>query len=209
MKIESVYSDSFREYGHVIEGIDPSELIAAMEKIPYQDGVAYQPSIDSLEKCSTKAVLRDNVYGGMPVQMGLCWGHNTKLNCLEYHRDSEINMGTEEFILMLARKCDVTADWKLDTSTVKAFRVPKGVFVEVYSTALHYAPAEETLDKGFKVLIVLPEGTNTAKPEINKADKEDGLLWARNKWLLAHAESSEAGQGAHVGLEGVNIDLSL
>ena len=39
------------------------------------------------------------------------------------------------------------------------------------------------------------------------AGEEDRRLWARNKWLLAHPESSEAAQGAWVGLTGRNIDL--
>ena len=39
-------------------------------------------------------------------------------------------------------------------------------------------------------------------------NEEDKWLMARNKWLLAHPESSEAGQGAYVGLAGTNIDIS-
>ena len=33
-------------------------------------------------------------------------------------------------------------------------------------------------------------------------------MTARNKWLLAHAESSEAAGGAYVGLTGENIDIA-
>ena len=33
-------------------------------------------------------------------------------------------------------------------------------------------------------------------------------MTARNKWLLAHPESSEARSGAKVGLKGVNIDIA-
>ena len=36
---------------------------------------------------------------------------------------------------------------------------------------------------------------------------EDSWMTARNKWLLAHPESTEAAQGAHVGLSGENIDI--
>ena len=32
-------------------------------------------------------------------------------------------------------------------------------------------------------------------------------MTARNKWLLAHPESKEAGNGAHIGLKGENIDI--
>ena len=69
--------------------------------------------------------------------------------------------------------------------------------------ACHVDPA-----KGFRVLVALPQGTNTAKPEIKADGGDDAQLWACNKWLLAHVESSEAAAGAYVGLEGVNIDIA-
>ena len=37
---------------------------------------------------------------------------------------------------------------------------------------------------------------------------EDKRLWARNKWLLAHKDTSEAAAGAYVGLVGENTDIS-
>ncbi len=142
----------------------------------------------------------------MPVQIGMCWGRNTRLNCLEYHRDSEVNIGSGEFILLLAKQDEIT-DGKLDTARVKAFRVPAGVAVEVYATTLHYAPCHVSEDDGFRVAVVLPKGTNEAKPSITSITDEDNWLWARNKWLLAHSESNEASQGARVGLAGENIDI--
>lgn len=36
---------------------------------------------------------------------------------------------------------------------------------------------------------------------------EGALLWARNKWLLAHPDSPEAAAGAFVGLTGENLRL--
>ncbi len=83
--------------------------------------------------------MRDHCFGGMPVELGWCCGHNRSLNCLEYHRDSEFNLGTEEFILLLARQEEIT-DGFLDTAKVKAFLVPAGTLIEVYATTLHYAP---------------------------------------------------------------------
>ena len=147
-----------------------------------------------------------NAYGGMPIQLGWCNGHNTRLNCLEYHRDSEINCGTSDFILLVAREDDIV-DGSLDTDRVRAFRVPRGVVVEVYATTLHYAPCSAAKGEGFRVLVALPRGTNGPKPEMESLNDEDKLLWACNKWLLAHAESSEAAQGAVVALKGVNVDI--
>lgn len=206
MEILSVYDEAFREYGKVLEGYDCAELLAAMEKIPMPvAGVSYEPSIASLEDCGIFADFRARGYGGMPIEIGMCWGYNTKLNCLEYHRDSEINLGLTDFVLLLARQGDIV-DGVLDTSTVKAFKVPAGVPVEVYATSLHYAPCR--VDKeGFKVVVVLPCGTNTEKPEYAVASEEDKWMTACNKWLLAHPEADEAKQGAHIGLKGVNIDI--
>ena len=56
--------------------------------------------------------------------------------------------------------------------------------------------------------VVLPEGTNLDRPAISVKNPEDELLWAKNKWLLAHADSGEAAMGAKVALKGVNINIS-
>ena len=206
MKIYSVFDPEFVPYGKVLTGYDTVELCSAMEAIPLpESGVDYLPGIESLEACTVSQDFRGRAYGGMPVQLGMCWGHNTKLNCLEYHRDSEINIGTGDFILLLARQ-DEISDGILDTAGVKAFRAPAGLPVEVYATTLHYAPCQVS-EEGFRVAVVLPKGTNTEKPAFDPKNDEDTWMTARNKWLLAHPESDEAKNGAHVGLRGLNIDI--
>lgn len=208
MKIYSVFDPEFAEYGKVLQGYDTAELLKAMDEIPLPaEGTAYEPGISSLEKCQIFKDLSDRAYGGMPVQLGMCWGYNTKLNCLEYHRDSEINIGSSDFILLLAKQGDIKGG-VLDTATVKAFKAPAGALVEVFATSLHYAPCQ-TSEAGFRVAVVLPKGTNTTKPEYTSQNDEDTWLTARNKWLLAHEESSEAKTGAHIGLSGKNIDISI
>ncbi len=209
MTIYSVYDEAFRPYGRVVSGLPCEELLAAMETIPLpESGVAYEPAIPELEQCGDAfATFRDRGFGGMPVQLGMCWGHNTRLNCLEYHRDSEFNLGTGDFILLLARMEDVR-DMMLDTARVAAFRVPAGVLVEVYATTLHYAPCHTDPEKGFRVLVALPRGTNTAAPVIPAAEGEAAYLTACNKWLLPHPDSDEAKNGAKVGLTGINIDIA-
>lgn len=208
MKIYSVNDKEFAPYGRVVTGLDTASLLAALEKTPQPDtDVDYVPLDDSLQSLSFAQQAQDHLYGGMPVQLGWCNGHNTKLNCLEYHRDSEFNLGAEDFVLLLARQ-DEIENGLLDTAKVKAFRVPAGVLVEVYATTLHYAPCHTDPDKGFRVLVALPAGTNTEKPAITPVTNEDRLLWAKNKWLLAHPESSEAAAGAYIGLAGENIDIA-
>ena len=208
MKIMKVTDPAFAAYGKILEGFDTAQLLQAMREIPMpESGTAYEPGIASLEACSIFQAFSDRAYGGMPVQVGMCWGYNTKLNCLEYHRDSEVNIGTEDFVLLLAKQDDIV-DGKLDTGKVQAFFVPAGVAVEVYATSLHYAPCHTDAQKGFRVAVDLPKFTNTDKPAFTPKSQEDTWLTARNKWLLAHAESSEAQNGAYVGLTGENIDIS-
>ena len=193
MKIYSVYDAEFARYGRVHSGIESAALLREMERIPLpESGTAYEPSIAALEACEAFADYRTSVFGGMPVQLGMCWGRNTKLNCLEYHRDSEFNLGLGDFILLLAKQDEIEA----------------GVLVEVYATTLHYAPCHTDETAGFRVLVALPRGTNTAKPALRGVSPEDKYLAACNKWLLAHSESSEAKNGAAVALRGENIDIA-
>ena len=209
MKIYSVYYSEFAPYGRVMEGYDTAALCKAMRRFPLpESGTAYEPSLLELESAGLYSALRDSAFGGMPVQIGMCWGRNTCLNCLEYHRDSELNVGEGDFILLLARRDELGSGFTLDTGKVKAFRVPAGVLVEVYATTLHYAPCSAANGAGFRVLVALPRGTNGPKPAITALNDEDKTLWACNKWLLAHPESAEAAQGAVQALTGVNIDIA-
>lgn len=208
MKVESVYDPSFREYGRVIPGYDVAQLLETLNtSTPLPDGVQYVPEQSELQALPIAGSFRDHLFGGMPVQLGWCNGHNTRLNCLEYHRDSEVNLGTEDFILLLGKQSQIEEDGCFDTGNVRAFLVPAGALVEVFATTLHYAPCSARKDQGFRVLVVLAKGTNTEKPEWDPLNREDTLLTARNKWLLAHPESDEAKNGAVIGLKGVNIDI--
>ncbi len=207
MQIYSVFDPEFKPYGRVLTGYDTAALREAMAAIPLpESGTAYEPGIPALEAAAVFRELRDRAFGGMPIQLGMCWGRNRKLNCLEYHRDSEVNIGDEDFILLLARQEEIE-DWRLDTRRVKAFLVPAGEAAEIYASTLHYAPCHTDAAGSFRVAVALPLGTNTEKPAIEEKDPEDRLLRARNKWLLAHPEAPEAADGAWIGLLGPNVDL--
>ena len=89
-----------------------------------------------------------------------------------------------------------------DTAKVEAFLAPKGTLLEVYATALHYAP----INAGgkFRCTVVLPKGTNTELQFKPDPAGESRLLTATNKWLLPHPDSPEAKGGAVVALKGEN-----
>lgn len=223
MQILSVYDDEFSDYGRVLSDV-PAELTepvvkAMRSRVELPADTAYDPSIPALEELDVAPRLGELFFGGMSFQLGCVRGHNTRLNCLEYHRSSEFNLGTDDFILLLAREQEMELDEDgkpfLDTAKVKAFRAPAGVLLETFSTTFHYTPCHADADAGFRVLVALPRGTNEsldaagAPLRAQVAGMADaGLLWARNKYLLAHADAPEAAVGAYVGLRGANWDLA-
>ena len=206
MKVYSVTDDRFKKYGKIVKGIDFSELIAKMEECtPLPDGVDYVPGLPELEALPIMKELSSKAYGEMPIQIGYCNGHNSMLNALEYHRDSEINVAATDAILMLGSQQDITEDFTYDTSLVEAFLVPKGTAVEVYATTLHYAPCGVN-GAGFKVGIELPKGTNLALEDSHQGG-EDSHITAKNKWLLGHPEGGLPA-GSPMGLVGKNLCIN-
>lgn len=206
MKIYQVTDPEFKIFGKTLEGYDVQPFLSALKSTPLPDGTAYVPEEQALQSLPQATTLGSALFGGLPTQFGWCNGHNTKLNCLEFHRNSEFLLGTEDFILLLAKQ-DEIANNTLDTAQVKAFRAPVGVLIELYATTLHYAPCRAYAKKGFRVMIALPKGTNTTKPDMKLLTTEDKMLRACNKWLLAHPDSDEAKDGAWIGLSGSNIDI--
>lgn len=206
MKIQNVNSPEFGTYGRVITGYDVSGLMEGMLETPLPDGVEYVASVPELEALPEAEALAAGIYGQMPIQIGYCNGHNRRLNALEYHRDSEVNLAVTDLVLLIGRQQDIGEDYTYDTSLAEAFFVPAGTLIEVYATTLHYAPCQCS-EEGFRCVIVLPRGTNgelTGSVEVKNG--EDRLLFARNKWLVGHEEGGLP-DTAWIGLKGDNISL--
>lgn len=209
MNIQNVTDPSFKVYGRVLP-LDTKDFVKAMEdKDPIlDDTVVYEPSDAALEALPLFTRLKDEVYGGLPIEFGYCSGRNEKLNAVEYHRSSEVDIAATDLILMLGRQQDIDyINNTYDTSKVELFFVPKGTAVELYATTLHYAPCRKDMAE-FRCGVVLPKGTNLPLKAV-PADKngENQLLFAANKWLIGHAESGVDKNGGHIGLIGENISL--
>lgn len=207
IKQNSVFDLEFKKYGRVIDNYDLKEIIdVANKETPCPSNVEYVPSVKCLEELSIYEDLKNGIYGQMPIQIGYCNGHNNKLNALEYHRDSEINIAINDMILLLAKKEELKDDYSLDTSLVKAFLVPKGTMVEIYADTLHYAPCD-IANNGFKCVVVLPKGTNEQLSDNRKIiNDEDKLLTAKNKWLIGHKDGGLP-KDSFIGLIGENIEI--
>lgn len=203
--MQSVLDAGFKKYGRVIADIDTSEIVKLMDSYDMPEDVVYVAGDEKLENTQIHKVMEESIYGGCPVQTGYCNGHNHKLNALEYHRSSEVNVAVTDIILLLGAEQDIEPDFTYDTSKVEAFLVPAGTGIEVYGTTLHYAPCGVD-GNGFKAVVVLPKGTNTDLMTCHTKSFDDKLLTAKNKWLIAHEEAGI--EGAVCGLKGENIDIA-
>lgn len=206
--MQTVMADAFRKYGRVLP-LDLQAFCSCIgERKPVAQGqVEYEPSVPEFEQLPVFSRLRDEVFGGMPVELGHCSGWNNKLNGLEYHRSSEVDMAATDLILLLG--CQQDINWKnftYDTAKVEAFLVPAGTAVELYATTLHFAPCSVS-GKEFRMGVALPRGTNEPLDVVLEKNGENQLLLQRNKWLLAHKDSGLDQDGAWIGLVGENIEI--
>jgi len=215
LNIKEITDQSFREYGKIVSGYDFSEMLNFMEcetAVP-EGGNVYRGSVPELEAFAVFGRLSKGFYGEMPIQAGYCNGPNSTLNGLEYHIGSEIDVAVTDLVLLVGRLQDVV-DNHYPANKVEAFFVPKGMALQLYETTLHFAPCK-TDAGGFKCIVILPRGTNETlendKPLDNDKSKYgDKLLFARNKWLLAHPERKPLMErGAFPGIIGDNIEVKI
>lgn len=209
IKINSPYDDSFIKYGKVITDYDFSSIIEYMEgntSIP-QGGNIYLASVPDMEDTEIKNRLQNEFYGEMPIEIGYCNGPNSTLNGLEYHIGSEIDIAVTDLVLLLGQLKDVN-DNRYSSSKVEAFFIPRGTAVQIYETTLHFGPCK-TSEQGFKCIVILPEGTNEPLKN-DRSTHKDKLLFARNKWLLAHPDRKNLIEnGACPGIDGENIEIKI
>ena len=205
VKIYNITDKEYEAYGRVLtKDYQVDALIKEMEKTPAPDHVIYIPSDDGLEGLDQAKVLQESFFGGLPIQVGYCNGTNHKLDACEYHRCSELGVAITDLILLLGKQQDVTLEHYYDTDNIQAFFVPAGTVYEMYATTLHYAPCSVE-GKPFKNIVILPKGTNADLAKKPQGADEDPLLFAENKWLIAHEEAGI--EGAFNGLKGLNISV--
>ncbi|MFT4006263.1 MAG: DUF4867 family protein [Lacrimispora sp.] len=206
LAVKPVTDPAFRVYGKVVEGYEAGELLDRMKETPLPEDVIYVPSVPELEELKVSGEIEKRMFGQLPIQVGYCNGHNKKLNAVEYHRNSEINIAVTDMVLIVGRQQDITDEYTYDSGKMEAFLVPAGTVVEVYATTLHYAPCHVE-EGGFRCVVILPKDTNTdLEPFGETAEGEDRLLFAKNKWLIGHEEGGLPSQ-AYIGISGENLSI--
>lgn len=204
-----VTGPEFTTYGRMVSRYDFSKICTYMEEqteIP-ENGNIYIPSVREMEQEEVYREMKENLYGGMDIQIGYCNGRNTTYNGFEYHKGSEINIAVTDFMLVLGHTWDIRYNtYRVEDAQV--FFVEKGTAIEMYQTTLHLSPCRVT-DEGFKDIVVLPRGTNTPlKSPKNGCEPENELLLQTNKWVIAHPDREPLiRQGAWPGLKGDNKEL--
>ena len=202
MMIKPITDPSFRTYARIATEFDCTELMQQMSSTPLPQDVSYLASVPELERLRIFRELSERTFGGMELQMGYCNGHNNRLDALEYHKSSEWNLACTDLILIVGREQDIAPETlTYDTANLEAFLVPAGTAFETYATTLHYAPCGVD-GAGFRLVVVLPRGTNLPLETTPKQEGIDRLLFCRNKWLLAHPDAQIS--GAFCSLTGEN-----
>jgi hypothetical protein len=199
----SVEDYEFKSYGVVLQNIDVNEICGVANSIEMPGAaVKYVPSEQKFETLEIAEIIQKQVYGGVNSQLGCCWGYNTLLNATEWHTCDEINIAVTPMVLLLAHIWDIE-DNRLDSAKFRAFYLPEGTSVRLFSSTLHYTPCQVS-DDGFKCVVGLVKNTNTALD----FDATDKKLVGRNKWLIAHIDNeAKRSQGAIMGITGENFDI--
>ena len=202
IKLYSIHDEEFKKYGVVID-VDASEIVTACDKLGIpESGTMYIPSVEELENAKGAEEIGLKLFGGLPAQIGICYGHSNFLNGLEYHNSSEINVAATPLVLILGLRYEMDG-LEYNSENVKAFYLEKGDVVEVFATTMHFCPCQVS-DDGFSCVTVLPKDTNTLldKPS------EDKLLFKKNKWIICHDKNQDLiDRGVYPGIHGVNHEI--
>jgi len=204
VRIYSINDSEFQEYGKPLKGYDFKGLAEKAALIPMpSEGSKYELAVGELQSDASGVILKDEIFGESPVQVGYCWGYNDALNGLEYHKSSEINIAVTPMLLILGKLTDIKDGCGYDSSGAAVFYMDKGEAAEIYSTTLHFCPCQ-AVEGGFGCIVVLPEGTNApldGKPA-------DLRLFRKNKWLICHDRNETLiAKGVSPEIHGENIRI--
>ena len=122
--MKQVTDKEFAVYGRVLD-VDVKEFVDVMKEVPVvSEGTMYEPSVGAFEDLPLAKTLEQESFGFLPIEFGHCSGYNNKLNALEYHRSSEIDIAATDLILLVGRQQDIDlSSYTYDTARVEAFFV--------------------------------------------------------------------------------------
>ena len=196
----------FRRYGQVI---DKHDFIKAKkyvdEKIEIdQDRIVYEPSNEHLESLKAYVEFENEIFGGMAIQMGICYGKNRRINMLEYHKSSEVFIAITPCVIFFGTQENMNNN-TYDSENLTGVFLNKYEAIEIFGSVIHTAPLH-VLDEGFKGIPIIIKGSNVAYDNNASKDGENLISFGRNKWAIVH-EDFENKRGRYVGLVGENKEI--
>ena len=208
--LSGIDGSAFGRYGRALHRPDPSQVIARAEAIlPASDEVVYEASVPELEASTAfNSAVANEVFGGMPIQVGWCYGRNSRMGGLEYHKGSEVVVCLTDVVLLLGHVQDIAYGERIsyDSDRVEAFYAPANSVVELSPWCLHFAPIHVRAGEQFATLVYLPKGTNGPLTFDVPAMEENVMLFGINKWLIVHPDAEDlVADGAYPGVVGDDI----
>ncbi|GEK59079.1 DUF4867 domain-containing protein [Marinococcus halophilus] len=207
IKIMEVEDRAFNKFGKILKNFPVNDLPNSFikDEIP-ENATIYLPSIDEWENTEFKQEIEKKFFGELPVQLGLCKGHNQYLNGFEFHKTSEVIVTATPLVLFIQTLQEVDLQQEVAAENTVAVFIPAFKAVEIYSTTLHLAPCK-VIEDGFNSMIILPKGTNE---ELEYESREaDEFLFKKNKWAIAHRDHQKfVDQNVPVKLVGENLKLN-
>lgn len=209
LKLYSVNDTEFKRFGEILDSKPFEKFIEVLKsetEIPHE-GNNYVTHHENLYHATSDTAVVHDIFGSMQLQFGYVNGKNSKLNALEFHKSSEINIMGSPCVLFLAHFEDIQ-EHGIDVSMIKAFYVPENTVIEMFPLTLHFSPCK-VLNTGFRCGVILPYGTNM---EFIKAQgtcgKKTKYLFKTNKWLLNHPDHVRMRElGASDGIIGPNLEI--
>lgn len=208
--IYPVDDKAFSRYGKMYRGLDAEPVLSYLKEnaAPEEKRSYYDASVNGMEtESSFKEYVKNNIFGGLDIQIGWCYGWNTKMMGMEYHKGSEVIIAATDCIVLLGRCEDVefcNGRLRYDSSKIEAFYMEEGAVVELYPCTLHLSPTQTKTDEPFITGVILDKGTNDTLTFTPQADDEGSMLAAKNKWLLLHWELAVPKFGV---VTGENIEI--
>ena len=185
-KIYDIHDSSFSDYGVVYPFDNVSEIDDVISQYAKpKDGMKYVSPLKELESKRLINKIKYDIFGDMPIDVGLTFGHSEEFTAFEYHQCSEVNIMLDDVIMVLGKRQTLETYGTIDPNReAKMFYVPKGSIIELYNDTLHYAPLQVT-SEGYKVVVIVISGTNTSLSE-NVVTANPRLV-KKGKFQVVHA----------------------
>lgn len=203
LNIHSIHDEAFKRYGRVIENLPVEQVSSILSglQMPAQ-GSTYVAEMPELMATEDARAIERRFFGETACEVGVCYGFNSQMNAMEWHKCSELNVAVTPLVLLLGDERDVE-NGEYDSSRVEAFYLEAGAVVEVYATTLHFCPCQVS-EAGFICLVGLTKGTNLPLAQAS----EDRLLFRKNKWLICHEYNRGLiEKGVYPGIHGENYTV--